>query len=289
MYTLRTIFALLQKPTPLLHHLLTKRSFQGAVEHSILEHYKTRSLCWRNLKGYKILLDCRRHAFAPWIATTGAYELETSLVFSLLAKREGTILDIGAGIGWYTLLGAMMSNCTGTIYAVEPDPASVVLICESVRANNLSNIKVIEACVSNGDGETNLNLASDPGYNSMKRTGDKGRLRSACFTIDSFVRKENLKLIDLIKIDVEGAEPEVLQGALQTLEEGKIFDIILEWNPTEWKDHPDLLRYLLDRYRCNKIQATRLLSRVDSRKLLRPMEPDKTNQYHGNILLSLKR
>lgn len=284
LYTFRTLLALWKQPITALKCLFAEGILGEGVECAIFAQNRNKALLLKDLGAYKILLDCRKQSFTAWIAATGMYELETSILFKLLARNSQVIIDVGAGIGWYSLLGASVLHHSGKILSVEPDPSNIRLIKESLRLNRFSNVEIISTCVSDFDGKIYLNLAYDAGYNSIKDKAERGKILCFCTTLNSLIEKRGIDMVDLLKVDVEGAEPEVLAGAKELIQNQRILNIIAEWNPSEWKGQEDLLQLLFKNYKCFKITPTRFLSRVDLRRILKPMELNEVFKYVGNVL-----
>jgi FkbM family methyltransferase len=278
------LIALCKQPITTLKCFFASGALGDRIKCAIYAQNRDNALLLKDLGDYKILLNCRHPSFSAWIAATGMYELETSILFKLLAMKSQVIIDVGAGIGWYSLLGSSVLHNKGKILSIEPDPSNVLLIKKSVRLNQFSNVEVIDACISDFDGKIYLNLANDAGYNSIKNKAERGKILCVCKTLNSLIQKRGIEVVDLLKVDVEGAEPEVLAGSKELIQSQRILNIIAEWNPSEWKDKEDLLELLFNNYRCFKITPTRFLSRVNLQRILKPMEVDEALKYVGNVL-----
>jgi FkbM family methyltransferase len=154
----------------------------------------------------------------------------TDFIYETL--NEGDVfLDIGANIGYFSLLGAKCVGDSGKVVAFEPIPSLVNQIKSSVKENNIFNIDLInKAC---GDKEGSMVLTKydhNIGKSSLINTEEEGNSTEVInvLTIDSFCKY--FERINLIKLDVEGFEPEVLMGAKQTLRRLKPI-IIFEFAP----------------------------------------------------------
>jgi FkbM family methyltransferase len=141
--------------------------------------------------------------------------------------HEGSVLlDVGAHIGYDSLKGAVKVGKTGQVLAFEPNPDTLKLLRDNIAASHAANV-IVEpiACT---DREQTLTLYGAPRANtgsaSLAREnaeffGDHAtrEFRVRGRPIDDVVREAGLKRVDVIKIDVEGAEYYVLRGALETL------------------------------------------------------------------------
>jgi FkbM family methyltransferase len=146
---------------------------------------------------------------------------EPNVTYYLLGlARGGILIDIGANIGYYSLLTAHKYS---HIYAFEPIHYNFKLFEQSIQHNALNNITLIKKCVGNVENGT-LELSVLPYNYGACRNRDKTQLfpmpqmdvaeRILCeqITLDSFVAENNITKIDMIKIDVEGYEKNVLDG-----------------------------------------------------------------------------
>lgn len=143
------------------------------------------------------------------------HEPEMLPVIFTLAKRLNCFLDIGANNGIYSLLiSALNKHCK--VYAFEPSPINSEWCLRNIKTNNLTNCKLIAEAVSNYTGKAKL-LGYDADssatlHNSESMAVGKNAIEVDVTTIDAFIEKEDPGKIDLVKIDVELAEPLVLEG-----------------------------------------------------------------------------
>ena len=136
------------------------------------------------------------------LASTKTYEpLETQLFKSYL--KEGMIVaDVGADIGWYSLVASKMVGSKGKVYAFEPLPASFENLLRNIKLNNCTNIIPIRKAISNKEGTTRLYL----GWNNAE-------MSSLAKVSRNFTEVETTRLdfysdkFDIVKMDIEGAEP----------------------------------------------------------------------------------
>lgn len=131
------------------------------------------------------------------------------------AVRSGDlVLDIGGNVGAYCLSIAK-AHATASVVAFEPIPLNAALINTSRLLNRLANIEVVQKCVSDASGHVEFSLAEDSAYSSMIDTHRKAEVEKfscECISLDDFCRGRD-RTPDVVKIDVEGAELKVLQGA----------------------------------------------------------------------------
>ena len=130
--------------------------------------------------------------------------------------------DIGANVGFLTVLGARLVGPQGTVYAFEPVPGNAAYVRQNAQANRFAQIQVFEKAVSNLSGAGELNLAKYSGGSALASVepppDTHGTLHVDVVTVDVLVDRDGLLPPDVVKIDVEGAEYEVLEGMAATAE-----------------------------------------------------------------------
>jgi FkbM family methyltransferase len=160
----------------------------------------------------------------------GKYEeYETKLILKQV-KPTDVVVDVGANIGYYTVLLAQKAKI---VYAIEPEEETFEILSKNVVENKLKNVVLIKAAVGDGNGMVEL-------YKSFLNNGDH-RLWGNSDTRETEVvclRKlddmlVNEEKIDLIKIDTQGWEPAVIGGAKNIIERDRP-TIFLEYSPKEY-------------------------------------------------------
>lgn len=133
----------------------------------------------------------------------------------------GVFLDVGGNTGIYTIKAAkFLSGNGGTVVTVEPNPEMLAVLAHNVRANHFSNVRLRNYCLGQAAGVANLWMNFDqPVSFSLVHRDDKATGFSALvFPLDQVFPLEQLARLDYVKIDVEGAEQQVLAGAGETLQ-----------------------------------------------------------------------
>ena len=157
----------------------------------------------RRLFGYTFYGDVARSSIQRLIYLDGKRFIpEASLIRSFL-KPGFHVIDVGANIGYYTLLLASAIGENGSIVAIEPSPENLRELYLNVERNNLtSKVEVVEAAV--GDKAAVVGLRT--GINSGVTDGDKAAYQVPMDTIDNIVKRH----VDFMKIDIEGHEYDTL-------------------------------------------------------------------------------
>jgi len=156
---------------------------------------------------------------------------ETELIRKTV-KEGDIVLDIGANIGVYTVMIAEIVGEKGKVYAFEPDPTNFAILKKNVEINGYKNVILIDKAVSSKKGKLKLFLCEE-------NTGDHKIYDSK--ENRKFVEIESIRLddyfsdykgkIDFIKMDVEGSEPGVINGASKILTKNTHLKIVTEFYP----------------------------------------------------------
>jgi FkbM family methyltransferase len=151
----------------------------------------------------------------------GSHEPEETEFLKRIIQPDWVVIDVGAHIGYYTLLVArFIDRKLGHVYAFEPNPATFEVLRHHIKINNLAHVTVLNVALGASTGQIELFLgpSRNTGMASMfSRESGQEKVCTPITTLDRFVNTNNLKSIDLIKMDVEGAEVEVLEGARNVL------------------------------------------------------------------------
>jgi FkbM family methyltransferase len=154
----------------------------------------------------------------------GRYEIEKkeTLFWQKMIKHNGIILDIGANIGYYSLMAAVRIGSSGKIFSFEPVTNTYRKLLFNISLNGFKNIYPQKVAVSNSMGEIELFVADEKNTGSssialhVSFSGVKERVNT--ITIDNFLNEKNeISEVDLVKIDVEGCEPMVIEGMKETM------------------------------------------------------------------------
>ncbi|MBT2558696.1 FkbM family methyltransferase [Hymenobacter sp. ISL-91] len=131
------------------------------------------------------------------------------------------MLDIGANIGWYSMLFDRNSPASARIYAFEPDPLNYGLLTDNAQRNNARKVTCVQQALSDRQENKTLYLYPDKnrGRHSLLPLHEGKKIQVATTTVDDFMRDAQLdpRKIKFVKIDVEGYEYFVLKGAKNLL------------------------------------------------------------------------
>jgi FkbM family methyltransferase len=190
----------------------------------------------------------------------GAYEPEIAAVFSRYVKPGMSVVDIGANIGYLTMLLASLVGPSGLVVAVEPNPENIRLLEASRRENNFDQVLVIQAAAGRQTGVLALNVSYSNGITAELPSNVDAIFASRpvpCFALDAVLPKD--RPINLVKIDTEGAELNAVIGLSETIDRDRPV-IVSEFSPGALPgishcSGPEYLRYLIAKgYRIGVIE-----------------------------------
>lgn len=160
----------------------------------------------------------------------GLYEkLETQLVKKEIWMGD-VVLDIGANIGYYTLIFAKLVGENGKVYAFEPDPTNFALLEKNVKTNGYENVILEQKAISNKNGKVKLYLGEDnkASHTIFDTHDNRQSIEIEAIRLDDYFKNYDGG-IDFIKMDIEGAEGYAIQGMallLRKTKKNKNFDRI---------------------------------------------------------------
>lgn len=219
---------------------------------------------WRNIKFPKSTKKMcvpdtpktKRSAVVRRHLKNGSWEKHISKILYDNAKPNTNVLDIGAFIGTHTLaLADISSKGSGKVYTFEPQTWAYNLIKSSIKKNKIKNVKVYNVALSNKKGS--IKFCSDNTGGSTICTEKNKSINSWNSNYDVKMKpldSYNFKNISIMKIDVEGHEISVLEGALKTIQRNKPKILIEVWNrPKRQKEFTAFMKKI--NYKIKKISG----------------------------------
>lgn len=164
---------------------------------------------------------------------------ETALFLSQL-KNNSVVVDVGANIGYYSLLAARRVK---KVYAIEPDQKCFEILKKNVEENKLKNVVLINKAAS--DKREKKYLVRDEKNLGNSRINDKNGELINTDTLDNILKNE--QKIEVIKIDTQGWETQVVAGAKKVLKKDKP-TVFLEYTPSEYKNQK-MVKFLMSNYK----------------------------------------
>jgi len=157
------------------------------------------------LKGKSWVVGSSQHGC--WL---GSYEYTKQLLFEAHLQEGSIVFDIGAHTGFYTLLAAVLVGNTGKVIAFEPFPRNLFYLKQHLQLNKIENVTVIDAAVAESSSEAYFDCTDSSFTGHLAETGQI-KVQTVC--LDQLFAEEKIPLPTHLKIDVEGAEMSVFDGA----------------------------------------------------------------------------
>lgn len=191
------------------------------------------------IKIVKIPLNSRLKVYSKdtylglFLSVKKSYEpIQTKLLLEEL-KEGNNFFDVGANVGYYSVLASKKVGASGKVFSFEPDKENLALLHENVMLNELNNIKVFDLAL--GITEGLIDFKSSKNHKGISAVTvseeERGDYKVNITTLDSFVLQNSITNIDFIKIDVEGYEMNVLNGGKNVLSNSVNTKMFVELNP----------------------------------------------------------
>lgn len=138
----------------------------------------------------------------------GNYELWEIEIIEQFIESADVCIDVGGNIGIYSVFFGRKTDSSGRVYVFEPVPANQYILRFNLMLNDIANVHLVDAVVSDKEGKIEFSISEDAAYSSIHHTGRKeasGSLIKDSITLDNFL-SGNLDKIGVVKIDTEGAE-----------------------------------------------------------------------------------
>ena len=170
--------------------------------------------------GFYMELDSRDFVTRN-ILTDGAWEARINGIAIAFLQEGSVFVDVGAHVGYHSLFASTQVGLSGRVVAIEPNPPTAERLRRNIRLNRCTNIVVEEAACT--EKEQQLELIQGPVHNTgnssltTKNAFGANRVAVRGVPLDALIKTQNLQRIDLVKIDVEGAELQVLHGMKETV------------------------------------------------------------------------
>ncbi|WP_043360238.1 FkbM family methyltransferase [Belnapia sp. F-4-1] len=240
-------------------------------------------LC-RILGRYKFFVDCRDRGLAPHLMMDGYWEYWVSDFIWRNVGKGMTVVDVGANLGYYTVLMGDLVGAGGKVLAIEPNPWLLDLLQRNIDINGFSRWTECEAKAVAGRSGDRLQ------FRASVRDPKNGSLMGGASATDGDiieVEVETLALndlavgaVDFMKIDVEGAEEVLWSGIGDLIRRSPDIKILLEFNALRCRDPQRMLE---------EISAAFPLRQLDDDAVVRPARPERLLAEREDTMLYLSR
>lgn len=204
-----------------------------------------------DIQGSKMYLNVKdkdkalRKTFRAYAKYRIHEETTTELLKSIL-KSEDVFIDLGANIGYFSLLAAKIVGKKGCVFSFEPETKNYKYLNINKELNKYNQLITIQKALSNVNGKTNLFICPyDTGHHTINQIDGITSYETSeiyspdninynqieTITLDDFMSNQKINKVDLIKMDVEGAEMLALAGMEQTIKKNDNIKMIIEYFP----------------------------------------------------------
>ncbi|MGH9016416.1 MAG: FkbM family methyltransferase [Acidimicrobiales bacterium] len=198
--------------------------------------------------GAKMLLDTTDAMVTPWLVLDGLWESHVTGWLQETLRPGQVVVDVGANVGYFTVLAAMLVGPQGAVVAVEAHPRLAELLRRNVIINGLhGSVTVWPRAAWSRATELKLHLrqhfasnssVGSVGAEALSRLGDTEEIvEVAAVALDDLL--EGVGPVDVLKVDVEGAEVQVFTGLARTLAASRDVTVMFEWSPQQVRDVGD--------------------------------------------------
>jgi FkbM family methyltransferase len=194
----------------------------------------------RTIYNHKMYVDTRDISLAPHILLDGYWEMWITKIFISLIQPGMTVVDIGANIGYYSLIAGSHVGDKGKVISFEANPKVFRLLAKSMEVNGFySRSELVNKGVMDKAGELTFNSLRDHHGGSGFFVSESGaeqfrdqieKINVPCLSLDEFFRGRDIR-VDVMKIDAEGAENHIIAGAIELLKRNPEIKILMEYTP----------------------------------------------------------
>ena len=282
-------------------HGMRWRMFLGRVVRQLLPNFRLRphlaSLFGRSVRvsvlGKALNMDLRDDAMSSTLFAEGIWEPEETSFVGKALQPGMVFVDVGANIGYYTVIASGIVGSAGKVFAFEPDPKNFELLQKNIDTNGCENVIAVQKAVT-------ASVQSLFLYRSNNNFGDHrvyephgeflaGNVRSA-IAIESVSLDQyfdlNLARIDLLKMDIQGSEYDAFVGMRKLLERYSDITILTEFWPKGLAQAGASPKVFLDEVRKSKFKIFRLDARGSREVSDRDILGDLSEDGYMNLVFS---
>jgi FkbM family methyltransferase len=217
--------------------------------------------------GGKLIVDTTDLLMSPWLLLDGIWEPDVTAWFRSVLEPGMTFVDVGANVGYFSVLAAFLVGWGGRIIAFEAMPSTYELLAKNVIVNWMTTFTTTENIALHSDARRlkfyvrkyyhgNSSLA-DVSHEEGRLYDDIEEIEVDALPLDEYLWR-NPARPDVIKVDVEGAELQVFRGARQTLSANPDVIVMCEWSQDQIRTARDDPAELVDELRGHHFQAYRI-------------------------------
>lgn len=161
------------------------------------------------LRGKKWIRGASLSAY--WL---GLFEVRKSTLFVRTLHPGDVVFDLGANVGYYTMIASLYAGGTGCVVAFEPLPQNISYLKRHLELNQMQNVRLVDVAVA----DVSETSSFDAGNNrSMGKLAAEGEIKVTTVCLDDLLARQEFPVPQVLKIDIEGAELRALRGAQNLL------------------------------------------------------------------------
>jgi FkbM family methyltransferase len=179
---------------------------------------KTRVLRHVRLEHYEMLVLANEDV-GRQLLTLGSFERDETAFFQHLIQPNDICIDIGGNVGFFSMVMALAAS-SGAVHVFEPIPLNAAIIRTNAELNNFRNVFVNTAAVGELASTAQFSISTDSAFSSLKASGRKAEaatIEVPIWALDDYLEDKAIGKVNVMKIDVEGAEGLVITGATKLL------------------------------------------------------------------------
>lgn len=210
----------------------------------------------KNIFDFKLTLDLNDVGLSKELYIWQEREQQLKFILYKLINKGMTIIDIGGNIGYYPIMEAILTGTSGKVYVLEPYPPNYDLLSRNIILNDLKkNIIAFPLAASDKEGIEHFHISEASNLGTMHPTDKDGSVAVYltgkvmdvnAIDISQFIQRNKLSnIVDIIRMDTEGAEVCILQGLIRAIQE-KLFtgDIIFEVHSSKYHNDNNIIPVL---------------------------------------------
>jgi len=199
--------------------------------------YPSSLIVLRKIQGSKMLLDLSDKGICKDLFLYGIRERECTKIFKKELTERTKLMDIGANIGYYTLITASIIGYLGKVYAIEPEKRNFEILKKNVKLNFYRNVELYNLAIGDKNEERFLAKSGCSNLHRVAKMSDYKKMnkkRIGVVTADEFLRN---KTVNFIKMDVEGFEYYIIKGMSKTLSKNTKLKMFIEVHPENIRNY----------------------------------------------------
>jgi len=214
------------------------------VRWHVLKRKHPEGYCIRDVQGSKMYFSLEDPGISRDLLLDGIREPEETRIMQTVLEPSMIVVDVGANIGYYSLMECRAVTEAGHVYAIEPEPHNYATLCRNIILNNYRNIDTFEIGISDSSGSSTLYVSKHSNLHNLvtplhpKSPGSI--ITIPVCSLDDFVRENGIapSTINCIRMDIEGYETKALAGMTEILQATHSLILFVEWHPQFIKKIP---------------------------------------------------